>query len=363
MRRRRRRRAAAQSHRRQQGVGCDNRHSPRTARNSRTWRWTGLASRRIDFIWCCSICKSGVKRPLDAKLGSLDQQLCLVVETARRCSPPPIIWASARCGRSMLPAAARRPSPARAKSKASASAPSKVFYTASSLGAPADLYSVGFSGGKPAQLTRVNEALHRRSANSPSTSNSVFPAGTMKMCSATWSSRWISSRTASIRVAFLIHGGPQGSFGNAWSCRWNPQVFAGAGYAVVMIDFHGSTGYGQAFTDSISGDWGGKPLDDLKLGLSAALKANPWLDADRVCALGGSYGGFMINWIAGSVARSLQVPGQPRRHFRQSHHVLLHRGTVVSGTRVFRSRVPEPGGLRQVQSHRLWSPNGRPRRW
>jgi dipeptidyl aminopeptidase/acylaminoacyl peptidase len=101
-------------------------------------------------------------------------------------------------------------------------------------------------------------------------------------------------------VAFLIHGGPQGSFGNAWSWRWNPQAFAGAGYAVVMVDFHGSTGYGQAFTDSISGDWGGKPLEDLKLGLSEALKVNPWLDADRMCALGGSYGGFMINWILGA---------------------------------------------------------------
>jgi len=100
-------------------------------------------------------------------------------------------------------------------------------------------------------------------------------------------------------VAFLIHGGPQGSFGNAWSWRWNPQAFAGAGFAVVMIDFHGSTGYGQAFTDSISGDWGGKPLEDLKLGLDEALKANPWLDRENVCALGGSYGGFMINWIAG----------------------------------------------------------------
>ena len=85
-------------------------------------------------------------------------------------------------------------------------------------------------------------------------------------------------------VAFLIHGGPQGSFGNAWSYRWNPQAFAGAGYGVVMVDFHGSTGYGQAFTDSISGDWGGKPLEDLKAGLEAALKQNPWLDGDHVCA-------------------------------------------------------------------------------
>ncbi len=101
-------------------------------------------------------------------------------------------------------------------------------------------------------------------------------------------------------VAFLIHGGPQGSFGNSFHYRWNPQAYAGAGYAVVMVDFHGSTGYGQAFTDSIRGDWGGKPLKDLQKGLAAALKRYPWMDRDRVGALGASFGGYMINWIAGN---------------------------------------------------------------
>ena len=101
-------------------------------------------------------------------------------------------------------------------------------------------------------------------------------------------------------VAFLIHGGPQGSFGNGWSYRWNPQTYAGQGYAVVMIDFHGSTGYGQAFTDSISGDWGGKPLEDLKKGWAAAQDKYAFIDGDRACALGASYGGYMTNWIAGN---------------------------------------------------------------
>jgi dipeptidyl aminopeptidase/acylaminoacyl peptidase len=100
-------------------------------------------------------------------------------------------------------------------------------------------------------------------------------------------------------IAFLIHGGPQGSFSNNFHYRWNPQVYAGAGYAVVMVDFHGSTGYGQAFTDSIRGDWGGKPLEDLQKGLDAALARAPWMDGSRACALGASYGGYMINWIAG----------------------------------------------------------------
>lgn len=101
-------------------------------------------------------------------------------------------------------------------------------------------------------------------------------------------------------VAFLIHGGPQGSFGNLFHYRWNAQTYAGAGYAVVMIDFHGSTGYGQAFTDSISGHWGDRPLEDLQKGWAYALKTYSFLDGNRACALGGSYGGFMINWIEGN---------------------------------------------------------------
>ncbi|PZQ21362.1 MAG: peptidase S9 [Sphingopyxis macrogoltabida] len=101
-------------------------------------------------------------------------------------------------------------------------------------------------------------------------------------------------------VAFLVHGGPQSSFGNSWSTRWNPRLFSAPGYAAVMIDFHGSTGYGQAFTDSINKDWGGKPLEDLKLGLAAAGKQDAGIDVANACALGGSYGGYMMNWIAGN---------------------------------------------------------------
>jgi dipeptidyl aminopeptidase/acylaminoacyl peptidase len=101
-------------------------------------------------------------------------------------------------------------------------------------------------------------------------------------------------------VAFLIHGGPHGSFGNRFHYRWNPQTYSGARYAVVMIDFHGSKGYGQKFLDSIREDWGHKPLLDLQRGLAAALEKYPFLDGDKVGALGASYGGYMINWIAGN---------------------------------------------------------------
>src|SRR5262249_53572244 len=95
------------------------------------------------------------------------------------------------------------------------------------------------------------------------------------------------------------HGGPQGSFGDHFHYRWNPETYAGHGYAAVMVDFHGSTGYGQSFTDAISGDWGGKPLEDLQKGLAAAEAKYAFIDKDRVCALGASYGGYMVNWIAG----------------------------------------------------------------
>ncbi|HOI13393.1 MAG TPA: S9 family peptidase [Methanoculleus sp.] len=101
-------------------------------------------------------------------------------------------------------------------------------------------------------------------------------------------------------VALLIHGGPQDWLGNGFGSRWNPQPYAGRGYAVVMIDFHGSIGYGRAFTDSIRNDWGGKPFTDLELGLDAVLTEYPWMDEGNVSALGASYGGYMVNWIAGN---------------------------------------------------------------
>jgi dipeptidyl aminopeptidase/acylaminoacyl peptidase len=105
-------------------------------------------------------------------------------------------------------------------------------------------------------------------------------------------------------LKFLIHGGPQGAWGNEWTYRWNAELFAATGnYVVVMINFHGSTGYGQKFTDSISGDWGGKPYVDLMTGLDYAEKTYPFVDKNREAALGASYGGYMANWILGHTNR------------------------------------------------------------
>ena len=104
-------------------------------------------------------------------------------------------------------------------------------------------------------------------------------------------------------VVFLIHGGPQGAWHDEWHARWNYPMFAAPGYAVVAINPRGSTGFGQKFTDQISRDWTGKVYDDLMSGLDFALKTYDFLDGSKVAAAGGSYGGFMVNWICGHTDR------------------------------------------------------------
>jgi dipeptidyl aminopeptidase/acylaminoacyl peptidase len=166
---------------------------------------------------------------------------------------------------------------------------------------PAELYTLPTpptAGGEPSRLSHHNDELMARTKlGEPEQFQFVGHGGETVYG---WLIRPVDfDPSKTYPLAFLIHGGPQGSFGDKFHFRWNPQTYAGAGYAAVMIDFHGSTGYGQGFTDSITGDWGGKPLEDLQLGLAHVLAENSWIDGDRVCALGASYGGFMINWIAG----------------------------------------------------------------
>jgi dipeptidyl aminopeptidase/acylaminoacyl peptidase len=104
-------------------------------------------------------------------------------------------------------------------------------------------------------------------------------------------------------VKFLIHGGPQGAWGDSWSYRWNAELFAANGYVVVMINPRGSTGYGQAVVDGVNGDWGGKPYNDLMLGLDYAEQHYPFIDKTRECALGASYGGYAAYWLEGHSTR------------------------------------------------------------
>ena len=104
-------------------------------------------------------------------------------------------------------------------------------------------------------------------------------------------------------LKFIIHGGPEVPMGDLWSYRWNAELFAASGYVVIMINFHGSPGYGQKFIDEINGDWGGAPFEDLMKGLDYAERTYPFIDKDRECALGASYGGYMANWVLGHTDR------------------------------------------------------------
>lgn len=175
---------------------------------------------------------------------------------------------------------------------------SRVLLSRDDLKRPADLYTATLTGRDLKQVTHYNvqrlknvrmgdpEFFTFKGWNNETVQGYVVKPADYK-------------RGKKYPVAFIIHGGPQGAMTNSWSYRWNAQTYAGQGFAVVTINFHGSTGYGQAFTESISGDWGGKPLEDLKLGWKSALGKYSFLDGDRACALGASYGGYMVYWMAG----------------------------------------------------------------
>jgi dipeptidyl aminopeptidase/acylaminoacyl peptidase len=175
----------------------------------------------------------------------------------------------------------------------------RVVIARADLGGPADLYAVALRGGEPQRLTDVNQTLLAARQMSAYQQFS-FRGWNDETVYGYVMKPWGFEPGKRYPVAFVVHGGPQVSMSNLWTYRWNAQTFAGGGYAVVMIDFHGSPGYGQAFTDSISHDWGGKPLIDLQKGLAAAVEQFSWLDGTRSCALGASYGGFMMNWIEGN---------------------------------------------------------------
>jgi dipeptidyl aminopeptidase/acylaminoacyl peptidase len=183
-----------------------------------------------------------------------------------------------------------------------------LFFSRVSIAAPSEVARLDLSGWKsgskvdPAAVTRVNEVLlsqidmramesftFKGAENADVQGFLIKPPG--------------FDPSKKYPLKFLIHGGPQGAWGNSWTYRWNAELFAANGYVVVMINFHGSTGYGQKFTDSINGDWGGKPYVDLMKGLDYVEKTYPFIDKNREAALGASYGGYMANWILGHTDR------------------------------------------------------------
>ena len=178
----------------------------------------------------------------------------------------------------------------------------RLLFARDSLVSPVELFVLPAAGGEPVQITHLNDdrvaALEFGSYSQFSFVGAhrdevfgylLYPAN--------------FSPRKKYPLAFLVHGGPQGSFDDHWHYRWNPQIYAAHGYATVMIDFHGSTGYGQAFTDAIRGDWGGAPYEDLMKGLDDVLRRHRWIDPERMAAAGASFGGYMINWIQGHTDR------------------------------------------------------------
>ena len=180
-----------------------------------------------------------------------------------------------------------------------------LVFTRSSASAPAEIYTArldgvvppGGAGDQAVPLTHTNEEFMRRFNLRPA--EEVTWTGAARAQISGWLFRppdFDASRKYPLVV--LIHGGPQGAWNDSWSYRWNPQIYASRGYVVFMPNPRGSTGFGQQFTDEISGDWGGKVFVDLMNGV-AKVASMPFVDKTRVGGAGASYGGYMVNWILG----------------------------------------------------------------
>ncbi len=172
-----------------------------------------------------------------------------------------------------------------------------MIYTQETGSQPAEIYRANSSGGPAVALTHLNDALLSRVQLTPLEETSVEGADRSRVSAFVVKPPGFQE-TQKYPVVFLIHGGPQGAWGESWTYRWNAQVFAGAGYVVVMPNPRGSTGYGQKFIDDINGDWGGKPYDDI-MAVVDTVAALKYVDPERMAAAGGSYGGYMINWMLG----------------------------------------------------------------
>jgi dipeptidyl aminopeptidase/acylaminoacyl peptidase len=167
---------------------------------------------------------------------------------------------------------------------------------------PNELFVLDANGRDVRQLTRTNDGLLSQIALQPAEPFWFDGAGGTRVQGfLVRPPDFDPSRT--YPVVYLVHGGPQGAWSDHFHYRWNANMFAAPGYVAVLVNPRGSTGYGQQFTDEISGDWGGRVYEDLMLGLDHVLATYPFLDADRVAAAGASYGGYMMNWFLASTDR------------------------------------------------------------
>jgi dipeptidyl aminopeptidase/acylaminoacyl peptidase len=176
-----------------------------------------------------------------------------------------------------------------------------MIYTEQSGTHPTEIYRANSTGGVAIALTHLNDAILSQATLSPLEEISVEGADKSRVSAFVVKPPGFTE-TGRYPVLFLIHGGPQGAWGESWTYRWNAQVFAGAGYVVVMPNPRGSVGYGQKFTDDINGDWGGKAFDDI-MAVVDYVSTLKYVDPDRMAAAGASYGGYMINWMLGHTNR------------------------------------------------------------
>ena len=176
-----------------------------------------------------------------------------------------------------------------------------MIYVDQSGSRPAEIYRATSKGGAGVPLTKLNEAVINTYELPALERISVDGAESAKVESFVVKPPGFNPANK-YPVVFLIHGGPQGDWGESWSYRWNAQVFAGAGYVVVQPNPRGSIGYGQAFTDGVNGDWGGRAYDDIMATVDYVSNL-PYVDKDRLLAAGASYGGYMIDWILGHTDR------------------------------------------------------------
>ncbi len=176
-----------------------------------------------------------------------------------------------------------------------------MVYSEESGSKPAEIYGVSSAGGAPAPLTKMNDALLAQYALTPYEELTVDAPDGAKVHSFLVKPPGFDA-AKKYPVLFLIHGGPEGAWGEEWTYRWNAQVFAAAGYVVVMPNPRGSTGYGQKYTEDIQADWGGKAYDDI-MAVADVVAQSPYVDGERMAAAGGSYGGYMVDWILGHTQR------------------------------------------------------------
>ncbi len=176
-----------------------------------------------------------------------------------------------------------------------------MIYTEQSGSKPVEIFAGSAAGGSALQLTDLNGPVLQRYQISPYEDFRVKGAGQTPVHGFLLKPPGFDPAKR-YPALFLIHGGPQSAWSESWSYRWNAQVFAGAGYVVVLPNPRGSTGYGQHFTDDINADWGGKVYEDL-MAVVDYIAGLPYVDPSRLAAAGGSYGGYMVNWMLGHTQR------------------------------------------------------------